>query len=72
MEQSNILIPINFSNLLKNWNSAIVDLNRNNGMFLVKNVRLRNCSLHYNQTCDEYYINYKNITFGINDIYNMI
>ena len=59
------------SSLLSNWQTAYVDLNRNNGMFKLDNVRLRNCSLHFNESSNEYYIKYSNVTFGLFDIYNM-
>ncbi len=56
------------NNLLKDWGNAIVNLNRNNGMFKFDNVRLRHCSLHYSETVNEYYIKYKDVTFGLFDI----
>lgn len=66
------LLPVIFSDLLTNWDTAIVDLYRNNGTFASYNVRVRNCSLHYNDACNEYYIRYKGITFGMNDVYNLV
>ena len=58
------------SELLANWDTAIVDLYRNGGMFVAYDVRLRNCSLHYNDVCNEYYVRYRDVTFGMHDIYN--
>ena len=69
-ELYNVLSPVISSELLSNWDVAIVDLNRNGGMFKANNVRLRNCSLHYNDDCDEYYVKYSNVTYGMHDIYN--
>ncbi len=57
--------------LLANWDNAIVDLNRGNGLFVASDVRLRNCSLHYSEACDEYYVRYGEVTYGAFDIYNM-
>ena len=57
--------------LLSNWDTAIVDLNRNKGLFKANNVRLRNCSLHYNKACNEYYLRYGGVTYGVRDIYNI-
>jgi len=64
------LSPVVSSELLSNWDTAIVDLNRNGGMFKANNVRLRNCSLHYNDACNEYYVKYGSVTYGMHDIYN--
>lgn len=64
-------IEINISQLLSNWDKGVVDLNRNKGMFKANNVRLRNCSLHYNEHCNEYYIKHKDTTYGQHDIYNL-
>ena len=57
--------------LLSNWDTAIVDLNRNKGMFKANNVRLRNCSLHYNKASNEYYVRHGSVTYGVHDIYNI-
>lgn len=66
------LIPVkNSEELLLNWDMSVVDLYRNNGLFSAKDVRLRNCSLHYNNTTHEYYVRYKDVTFAIFDIYNI-
>ena len=65
-----VLSPITSSELLANWDTAIVDLYRNGGMFVAYDVRLRNCSLHYNDVCNEYYVKYRDVTFGMHDIYN--
>ena len=62
---------ITIFDLLPKWDILIVDLNRNKGTFKFHDVRLRNCSLHYSQSFDEYYIRYKDITFGLFDIYNI-
>jgi len=69
-ELYNVLSPVTSSELLSNWDTAIVDLNRNGGMFIANNVRLRNCSLHYNDACNEYYIKFGSVTYGMHDIYN--
>jgi hypothetical protein len=61
---------LTIQDLLTNWDTSIVDLYRNEGMFSFKQVRLRNCSLHYN-ICDGYYIQYRDVTFSIKDIYNI-
>lgn len=65
-----VLSPVVSSELLANWDTAIVDLYRNGGMFTAYDVRLRYCSLHYSQFNDEYYVQYRNVTFGMHDIYN--
>ena len=65
-----LLSPVVRQEILENWDDAYVDLNRNGGMFIYNDVRLRNCSLNYNETCQEYYVTYKNVTFGLHDIYN--
>lgn len=66
-----VLSPVVSSELLTNWDTAIVDLHRNGGTFASYDVRLRNCSLHFNDTCSEYYVKYREVTFGMHDIYNM-
>lgn len=65
-----LLSPVVSSELLATWDTAIVDLYRSGGLFVAKNVRLRNCSLHYNDACNEYYVRYTDVTFGMHDIYN--
>lgn len=65
-----VLLSVVFSELLANWDTTIVDLYRNGGLFVAYDVRLRNCSLHYNNVCNEYYVTYRNVTFGLHDIYN--
>jgi|TARA_R110000851_G_scaffold56073_2_gene131182 hypothetical protein len=70
-ELCTVLSPIVSSELLSNWDAAIVDLNRNGGMFKSSNVRLRNCSLHYNDVFGEYYVKYGSVTYRMHDIYNM-
>ena len=67
MENKTIVFP----QILAYWDTAIVDLNRNKGMFKFKNVRLRNCSLHFSETIGEYYVKYREVTFGAFDIYNL-
>jgi hypothetical protein len=57
--------------ILEKWDSAIVDLNRNNGLFKFGNVRLRNCSLNYSESIDEYYLRYRDVTFRLLDVYNI-
>ncbi len=64
------LSPVISSELIQNWDTAIVDLYRNKGIFVAYDVRLRNCSLHYNYAYNEYYVKYRDVTFGIHDIYN--
>jgi len=59
-----------FPQILTKWDTAIVDLNRNNGMFKFDNVRLRNCSLHFSETTGEYYVRYRDVIFSTFDIYN--
>lgn len=39
-----VLSPVVSSELLANWDTAIVDLYRNDGMFVAYDVRLRNCN----------------------------
>jgi hypothetical protein len=56
--------------LLADWDTAIVDLNRDNNLFVARNVRLRDCSLHYSNALSAYYIKYKDVTFAMFDIYN--
>ena len=56
--------------ILPKWDVSFVDLNRNNGMFKAVNVRLRNCSLHYNEAVNEYYLRYGDVTYGMHDVYN--
>lgn len=65
-----LLSAVVFSQILQKWDTAIVDLNRNNGMFKFDNVRLRNCSLHFSETIGEYYVRYSDVTFGEFDVYN--
>ena len=69
-DNNRVLSPVVSSELLANWDTAIVDLYRNGGMFYAYDVRLRNCSLHYNDAFNEYYVRYRNVTFGMHDIYN--
>ena len=57
--------------ILANWDNAIVDLNRNKGMFKATDVRLRNCSLHYSEHIHEYYIKHRDTAYGIFDIKNI-
>ena len=59
-----------FPQILTKWDTAIVDLNRNNGMFKFDNVRLRNCSLHFSEKTGEYYVRYRDVIFSKFDIYN--
>lgn len=70
LNDNNVLATVVFSELLANWDTAIVDLYRNSGMFVAYDVRLRNCSLHHNGVCNEYYVKYRDVTFGMRDIYN--
>jgi len=63
-----VLSAIVFTELLEKWDSATVDLNRNGGMFKFDNVRLRNCSLHFSETTGEYYVRYRDVTFGLFDV----
>jgi hypothetical protein len=65
-----VLSAVVFPQILEKWDTAIVDLNRNGGMFKFDNVRLRNCSLHFSETTGEYYVRYRDVTFGGFDIYN--
>ena len=65
-----VLSAVVFPQILEKWDTAIVDLNRNNGMFKFDNVRLRNCSLHFSETTAEYYVRYRDVTFGGFDVYN--
>jgi hypothetical protein len=65
-----VLSPVVSSELLANWDTAIVDLYRNGGMFAAYDVRLRNCSLHFSHFNNEYYVEYRDVTFGLHDIYN--
>lgn len=61
----------NSKELLENWDTGFVNLNRNNGMFTAENIRLRNCALYYNESCNEYYVKHGGITYGLHDIYNL-
>ena len=65
-----VLSPVVSSELLAKWDTAIVDLYRNGGMFVSYDVRIRNCSLHFSHFNNEYYVEYRNVTFGMHDIYN--
>lgn len=65
-----VLSSVVFPQILTKWDTAIVDLNRNNGMFKFDNVRLRNCSLHFSETTGEYYVKYRDVIFSKFDIYN--
>lgn len=65
-----VLSAVVFPQILEKWDTAIVDLNRNDGMFKFDNVRLRNCSLHFSETTGEYYVRYREVTFGGFDVYN--
>lgn len=51
--------------LLEHWDKAYIDLSRNRGKFKHTNVRLRECSLNFNSTTDEYYLRYVDHTFGL-------
>lgn len=65
------LTPVLISELIANWDTSIIDLYRNEGMFVSYDVRARDCSLQYNNISEEYYVMYKDVTFGIHDIYNL-
>jgi hypothetical protein len=65
-----VLSAVVFTELLEKWDSATVDLNRNGGMFKFDNVRVRNCSLHFSETTGDYYVRYRDVTFGLFDVYN--
>lgn len=58
-------------NLLENWDTATVDLSRNNRMFRFENVRLRNCELLFSESTQEYYVRFRDVTFGVFDIYDL-
>lgn len=49
------------------WDTAVADLDRNNGMFRFEGVRLRDCSLHFSDAVG-YYVRYRDVTFGIHDV----
>jgi hypothetical protein len=57
--------------LLENWDSGTVDLNRGNGLYKIDNVRLRDCLLSFNKTTSEYYLIYREVTFGLYDVFNL-
>jgi hypothetical protein len=57
--------------LLNNWDNGIVNLNRGNGLFIRNNLRLRHCSLHYNNVAGQYYIKYLGTDYGLPDIYDL-
>lgn len=57
---------MSINKLLLIWDTAIVDLQKSK--FKANNVRLRNCSLHYNNTVNKYYIMYNNVTYDLNNI----
>lgn len=61
---------VSFQQIIEKWDTAIVDLYRNNGMFNFNNVRLRHCSLYFSRSTEEYYVKYNDITFSSYDIYN--
>ena len=63
------LSPVTYIELLSNWDIAIVDLNKNRGIFIANNVRLRNCSLHYNDARSEYYLSFGNVNYSMDDIH---
>jgi len=65
-----LLAVVDLKHLLSNWDKAVVDLIRPQNIFVFKNVRLRNCSLHYNETCREYYVEHRGVTFNLWSIYN--
>jgi len=69
-DANRVLSAVVFPQILEKWDTAIVDLNRNDGMFKFNNVRLRNCSLHFSETTGEYYVRYRDVTFGGFDVYN--
>ncbi len=54
--------------LLSEWDKAIVDLTREG--FKKDNIRLRNCSLHFNHHCELYYINHMGVTYELYSIIN--
>src|SRR5574343_40638 len=49
------------------WDTAVVDLDRNNGLFRFESVRLRDCSLHFSDAVG-YYVRYKDVTFSIQEV----
>jgi len=51
---------------LKVWDIAFVKLDRGYGAF--NNVRLRHCALSFNTDSKEYYVRYRDVTFGLPDI----
>ena len=65
-----MLSAVVFPQVLEKLDTMVVNLNRNNGMFKFDNVRLRNCSLHFSELTGEYYVRYKDVTFGWYDVYN--
>lgn len=69
--ENNDMKSVSFTELLEKWDSAFIDLNRSNGLFRFDNVRLRNCSLHFTESFNEYFIRYKDVTFGLHDIFNI-
>jgi hypothetical protein len=70
-ESKELMIPVIRHELLSKWDIGVVDLNRNDGMFAASNVRVRNCSLNYSDACREYYVEYKSVTYGLHDIFNL-
>ena len=61
--------PVTYIELLSNWDTAVVDLNKNKGIFIANNVRLRNCSLHYNDARSEYYLRFGSVNYSMDDIH---
>ena len=70
-EIKELMIPVISSELLSKWDVGVVDLNRNDGMFAASNVRVRNCSLNYNDVFREYYVTHNSVTYGLHDIFNL-
>jgi len=52
--------------LISNWDTGVVDLKTEDCSFL--NIRLRNCSLHYNNSTRSYFVMYEGIVFPIENV----
>lgn len=55
--------------LLNHWDNGFVNLKRKDGKFKSFNVRLRNCSLHYSNATEEYFVEHRGgVTYSLDEI----
>lgn len=64
------LTTVVFPSILKYWDTKIVSLINNDTKF--ENIMIRDCSLHFSNETNEYYVIYNNIIFNWYNIYNYV